>query len=46
VGKYPFINPFLNVDQETSIMHKLQNLVLEQSHVLTDVMELCAELDW
>lgn len=32
-------------DQENSIMHKLQNTILEHSRVLIDVMDLCAELD-
>ncbi|XP_060085682.1 mutS protein homolog 5-like [Ylistrum balloti] len=32
-------------DQENSIMHKLQNTILEHSRVLVDVMDLCAELD-
>lgn len=32
-------------DHETSIMHRLQNLILEHSQVLLDVLQVCAELD-
>ncbi|KAL5016536.1 hypothetical protein ScPMuIL_006125 [Solemya velum] len=32
-------------DHETSIMHRLQNMILEHSNVLMDVMDLAAELD-
>jgi hypothetical protein len=33
-------------DQETAIMHKLQNAILESYRTLTEVQDLCAELDW
>lgn len=36
----------LNQDQETAIMHKLQNAILESYRTLTEVQDLCAELDW
>lgn len=32
-------------DQETSIMHKLQNSILEHTKALLEVLELCGELD-
>lgn len=32
-------------DQETAIMHKLQNAILESYRTLTEVQDLCAELD-
>lgn len=34
------------IDQETTIMHKLQNAILESYRTLTEVQDLCAELDW
>ena len=33
-------------DQETSIMHKLQNSILEHTKALLDVIEVCGQLDW
>ncbi|KAK6178854.1 hypothetical protein SNE40_011344 [Patella caerulea] len=33
------------IDHETSIMHRLQNTILEHSQVIYDVMEYAAELD-
>lgn len=33
-------------DQETAIMHRLQNAILESFRTLTEVQDLCAELDW
>ena len=33
-------------DIETSIMHKLQNTVLEHTNVLMAVLDYTAELDW
>ncbi|VDI65653.1 DNA mismatch repair protein MSH5 [Mytilus galloprovincialis] len=35
----------LSTDQETSIMHKLQNSILEHTKALLEVLELCGELD-
>ncbi|XP_048763209.2 mutS protein homolog 5-like [Ostrea edulis] len=32
-------------DQETAIMHRLQNAILESFRTLTEVQDLCAELD-
>lgn len=37
---------FLFTDQETQIMHRLQDAVLEKSQALYSVMEHAAELDW
>lgn len=34
------------IDQETAIMHKLQNAILESYRTLIEVQDLCAELDW
>uniref|UniRef100_K1S1Q1 MutS-like protein 5 n=1 Tax=Magallana gigas TaxID=29159 RepID=K1S1Q1_MAGGI len=35
----------LMIDQETAIMHKLQNAILESYRTLIEVQDLCAELD-
>ena len=40
------VNVSMVTDMETSIMHKLQNYILEQSQLLVSVTKISAELDW
>ena len=36
----------IRTDYETSVMHKLQNKILEHSQVLVHVEHCVAQLDW
>ena len=33
-------------DHEAAIMHRLQGVILENTHLLMDTVDLAAELDW
>jgi len=37
---------FFCLDQETAIMHRLQDTILEYSEILHNVVCLSAQLDW
>ena len=37
---------YVQLDQETAIMYRLQEVVLEQTDAILAVMEISAELDW
>lgn len=37
---------YVQLDQETAIMYRLQEVVSEQTDAILAVMEISAELDW
>lgn len=43
-----FVSSYISVqlDQETAIMYRLQEVVLERTNAILAVMEISAELDW